>query len=121
MPEHLILLQFQIWWRKVSFLIKGSTLLSRDRRERENKEKAREILDKTSFCPKPGRVNNTFQELVDILDKNLEHKKTTHLYVETTLQDPITIETETQAIMRLIKLQPKRKNKVMRLSSLTTF
>ena len=83
---------------RVSFLIKGSTLLNRDRRERENEEKAREILDKTSFYPKPDRGNDTFQELVDNLDKNLEHKKTTHPYIEPTLQDPVTIETETQAI-----------------------
>ena len=82
---------------RISFLIKGSTLLNRDRRERENEEKAREILDKTSIYPKPDRGNDTFQELAN-LNKDLEHKKTTHPYVEPTLQDPVTIETETQAI-----------------------
>ena len=82
---------------RVSFLIKGSILLNRDRRECENEEKARQILDKTSFYPKPDRGDDTFQELVDNLYKNLEHKKTTHPYLEPTLQDPVTIETETQA------------------------
>ena len=60
---------------RISFLIKGSTLLNRDRRERKDEEKAREILDKTSFYPKPDRGNDTFQELADNSDKNLEQKK----------------------------------------------
>ena len=60
---------------RVSFLIKRSTLLKRDRRERENEEKARKILDNTSFCPKSDKGNDTFQELVHNLDKNLEHNK----------------------------------------------
>ena len=32
-----------------------------------------EILYKTSFYPKPDSGNNTFQELLDNLNKNLEH------------------------------------------------
>ena len=63
---------------RISFLIKGSTLLNRDRREREDEERAREMLDKTSFYPKPDRGNDTFQELADNSDKNLEQKKKQH-------------------------------------------
>ena len=51
---------------RVSFLIKRSVLLNRDRRERENEEKAWKILDKTSFYHKPGRGNDTFQNLLII-------------------------------------------------------
>ena len=40
---------------RISFLKKGSTLLNRDRREREDEEKARAVLDKISFYSKPDR------------------------------------------------------------------
>ena len=53
---------------RISFLIKGSTLLNRDRQNRENAEKAEEIINKTSFDPKP---NDPFQELVDNLYNNI--------------------------------------------------
>ena len=55
---------------RVSFLIKGSTLLNRQ--DCEDAEKAKEILNKTLFDPKP---NNPFQDLVDNLYNNIEHKK----------------------------------------------
>ena len=69
---------------RVSFLIKGSTLLNRDRRDREDAEKAKEIINKTLFDPKP---NVLFQDLVENLYNNIEYKKTTHPYVEPQVQD----------------------------------
>ena len=55
---------------RVSFLIKGSTLLNRQ--DCEDAEKAKKILNKTLFDPKP---NNPFQDLADNLYNNIEHKK----------------------------------------------
>ena len=75
---------------RISSLIKGCTLLNRDRRNGENAEKAEEIINKTSFDLKP---NDPFQELVDNLYNNIGHRKTTHLYLEPQVLDPSTIET----------------------------
>ena len=47
----------------LSFLTKGSTLINKDRKERENEKKVREILDKTHFTP--NRIE------VTLLSKNL--------------------------------------------------
>ena len=77
---------------RVSFLIKGSNFLNRNRREHQNEEKAREILDKTSFYPKQYRSNDTFQEVMDNLDEYIEHKKTTYPYIEIKAEDAQTIE-----------------------------
>ena len=38
--------------RRISFLIKGSTLLDRDKSELEDAQKAKEIIDKTTFVEK---------------------------------------------------------------------
>ena len=54
-----------------SFLIKGSTLLNRDKQELEDAQKTKEIIDKTTFVEKPDPC----QELVDNIFKDLEHKK----------------------------------------------
>ena len=56
----------------ISFLIKGSTLLNRDKQELEDAQKTKEITDKTTFVEKPDPFD---QELVDNLFKDLEHKK----------------------------------------------
>ena len=79
----------------MSSLIKGSTLLKRDKRELEDAQKAKEIIDKTKFVDKRDPFE---QELINNFFKELEHKKTQYPYVEPQVQDPQTIETETQAV-----------------------
>ena len=76
---------------RISFLITGSTLINRDKRELEDAQKANKIIDKTTFLEKPDPFE---QELIDDIFKELEHKK--HLYFETQVQDAQSIETETQ-------------------------
>ena len=80
---------------RMSSLIKGSTLLKRDKRELEDAQKAKEIIDKTKFVDKRDPFE---QELINNFFKELEHKKTQYPYVEPQVQDPQTIETETQAV-----------------------
>ena len=80
---------------RISFLIKGSTLLNRDKREFEDAQKAKEIIDKTMFVEKPDHFE---QEFIDDIFKELEHKKIEHPYVELQVQDAQTIESETQAV-----------------------
>ena len=76
---------------RVSFLIKGSTLMNRKRQDIEDMEQVIEINDKTSFVPK---TTDPFQELVHDL---FNHKNTAHSYVEPQVQTDPEIETETQA------------------------
>ena len=38
---------------RISFLIKGSTLVNRDKRELEDTQKVKEIIGKTTFAEKP--------------------------------------------------------------------
>ena len=55
---------------RVSFLIKGSTLLNSQ--DCEDAEKAKEIINKTLF---DSKRNNPFQDLVNNWYNNTEHKK----------------------------------------------
>ena len=64
---------------RLSFSIKKSTLANRYREEIEDAEKAKEIINKTTFVELP---NPSEQEIVDELFKDLEHKKTKHSHVE---------------------------------------
>ena len=80
---------------RMSSLIKGSTLLKSDKRELEDAQKAKEIIDKTKFVDKRDPFE---QELINNFFKELEHKKTQYPYVEPQVQDLQTIETETQAV-----------------------
>ena len=80
---------------RLSFSIKKSTLANRYREEIEDAEKAKEIINKTTFVELP---NPSEQEIVDELFKDLEHKKTKHSHVESWLEDVETIEIETQAV-----------------------
>ena len=56
-----------------SFLIKWSTLLNRDKRELEDAQKAKEIIDQTTFAEKPDPFE---QELINGIFKELKQKKT---------------------------------------------
>ena len=80
---------------RISFLIKGSTLLNRDERELEDAQKVKEIIGKTTFVEKLDPFEEEF--IYDIFKKS-EHKKTEHPYVEPQVQDAQTIETETHAV-----------------------
>ena len=80
---------------RISSLIKRSTLLKRDKSELEDAQNAKEINDNTKFVDKRDPLE---QELINNIFKELEHKKTQYPYVEPQVQDPQTIETETQAI-----------------------
>ena len=48
------------------FLIKGSTSINTDRKERENEKKVREILDKTHFTPNLIEVTVLSKDLLII-------------------------------------------------------
>ena len=55
---------------RLRFPIKKSTLANRDRREKKDAEKAKEITDTTTFVELPDPLE---QAIVDDLFKNLEH------------------------------------------------
>ena len=76
---------------RLSVTIKKSTLANRDWREKEDAEKAKEIIDTTIFVE---LLDPFEQEIVDDLFKDLEHKKTKHPYVEPQVKDAQTIEPE---------------------------
>ena len=78
---------------RLSVSIKKSTLANRDWREKEDAEKAKEIIDTTIFVE---LLDPFEQEIVDDLFKDLEHKKTKHPHVEPQVKDAQTIEPETQ-------------------------
>ena len=69
--------------------------MNRKRQDIEDMEQVIEINDKTSFVPKP---TDPFQELVDDLFKEKDHKKTAHSYVGPPVQTAPEIEAETQAV-----------------------
>ena len=80
---------------RLSFSIKKSTLANKYRREKEYAKNAKEILDTRTSV----ELTDPFEQgIVDDLFKDLEHKKTKHLYVELLVKDAQTIETETQTI-----------------------
>ena len=81
---------------RLSFSIKKkqTALANRDTREKQDTEKAKEIIDTTTFVE---QLDPFEQEIVDDLFKDLEHKKTKHPYVEPQVKDAQTIETRTQA------------------------
>ena len=79
---------------RLSFSIKKSTLASIDRKEIEDAQKAKEIIDSTTFVELPDPFE---QEIVNALFKDLEHKKRKHPYVEPQVKDAQSTETETQA------------------------
>ena len=81
---------------RLSFSIKKkqTALANRDTRERQDTEKAKEIIDTTTFVE---QLDPFEQEIVDDLFKDLEYKKTKHPYVEPQVKDAQTIETRTQA------------------------
>ena len=78
---------------RLSVSIKKSTLANRDWREKEDAEKAKEIIDTTIFVELLVPFE---QEIVDDLFKDLEHKKTKHPHVEPQVKDAQTIEPELQ-------------------------
>ena len=57
---------------KLSFSIKKSTLANRDRKEIEDAENAKEIIDTTTFVELPDPFE---QEILDTLFTGIEHKK----------------------------------------------
>ena len=63
--------------------------------EREDRENAYKINNSISFVPK---TDNPLDVIIDILDDDIEHKKTTQSYVPPEVQTAPTIELETQAI-----------------------
>ena len=69
--------------------------MNRKRQDIEDMEQVIEINDKTLFVPKP---TDPFQELVDDLFKEKDHKKTAHSYVGPPVQTAPEIEAETQAV-----------------------
>ena len=78
---------------RLKFSTKKSTLANRDRKEIKDAEKAKEIIDTTTFVELPDLFE---QQIADDLFKDLEHKKTKHPYLEPRVKDAQTIETETQ-------------------------
>ena len=57
---------------KLSFPIKKSTLANRDRKEIEDAENAKEIINTTTFVELPDPFE---QEILDTLSTGIEHKK----------------------------------------------
>ena len=79
---------------RLNFSIKKHSLESRNKREKENLKKEKEIINKTIFVELPHPFE---QEIVNDMFKDLEHKKIKHPYVELQVKDAQTIEMKTQA------------------------
>ena len=68
----LIVMQFPILLANYVFSIKKSTLANRDRSEKEDTKKAKEVIDTTTFVELPDPLE---QEIVDDLFKDLDIRK----------------------------------------------
>ena len=77
----------------MNFKIKGLTLSNRDRQVKEDETSLEKINEGTTFVELPDQFE---EDLIDNLFQDLEHNKTEHLYVESQVQDTVTIETETK-------------------------
>ena len=64
---------------RISFFTKGSNLLKRDKRELEDAQKAKEMINITTFVEKPDPFE---PELIDDIFKESEQNKIEHPYVE---------------------------------------
>ena len=80
---------------RISFLIKSISMQNIKKMEREDQENAYKINTSVFYVPK---TEDPLDDVIDILDDDIEHKKTTHPYVPPQVQTTPTIELETQAI-----------------------
>ena len=80
---------------RISFLIKSISMQNIKKMEREDQENAYKINTSVFYVPK---TEDPLDDVTDILDDDIEHKKTTHPYVPPQVQTTPTIELETQAI-----------------------
>ena len=80
---------------RISFLIKSASKENTRNMEREDQKNAYKINNSVSFVPK---TEDPLDAFIDILDEDIDHKKTTHPYVPPQAQSAPTIELETQAI-----------------------
>ena len=80
---------------RISFLIKKISSQNSKNMEKEDRENAYKINNSVSYIPK---TENPLDALIDTLDDDIEHEKTTHPYVPPQVQTAPTIELEAQAI-----------------------
>ena len=80
---------------RISILMKNATYQNIKKLEKEDRENVYRINNDVSYIPKSTDPLDT---VIDILDEDIEHKKTTHPYVPPQAQTASTIEIETQAI-----------------------
>ena len=80
---------------RISYLIKNTTLVNIRNMERADQENAYRINERVPFVPK---TENALDVVIDILDDDIEHKKTTHLNVALQFHTAPTTELETQAV-----------------------
>ena len=80
---------------RISFLIKSISMQNTNKMEREDQENAYKINTSVSYVPK---TEDPLDDVIDILDDNIEHKKTRHPYVPPQVQTAPTIKLKTQAI-----------------------
>ena len=75
---------------RLSFIIKGNTVINLKQRQIDNELLAKKLNDGRIFEPK---MQNPLDDVIEIIDEpNPEHKKTTFPYIEPTVQLPNEIE-----------------------------
>ena len=77
---------------RISILMKNATYQNIKKLEKEDRENDYRINNNVSYIPKSTDPLDT---VIDILDEDIEHKKTTHPYVPPQAQTASTIEIET--------------------------
>ena len=80
---------------RVSFLIKGSTLMNIKNMEKEDQENAQKINKSVSFAPK---IEDPLDDVIEILYDDIEHKTTTHPNAPLLAQTAPTAQLETRAV-----------------------
>ena len=80
---------------RVSFLIKGSTLMNIKNMDKEDQENAQKINKSVSFAPK---IEDPSDDVIEILYDDIEHKTTTHLNIPLLPQTAPTTELETRVV-----------------------
>ena len=78
---------------EINFKTKELTLLNKDKKEKEDEISLEKINEDTTFVE---LLDQSEEDLIDDLFKDLEHKKTEHPYVKPQVEDAATIETETK-------------------------